>query len=322
MSKMISYARLILLFFILAIAAPAEARPLEDGELRIDLNGVEHWVRIAGAQHRTTPLVIVHGGPGGNVYTYERTVGRELEGFTTIVYYDQRGSGRSAAPDDPTDYKMPTIVADLEALRVALGVERINLLGFSFGGLVAMEYAVAHPERVERLILQSAPDGDYRRLAFVQTWGFEALATGQRRDQIRALSAQPIGSPIERMNAIWALADREAVDRFLFYNQEAAALNRQLWEASGLTNSGRMASVIFADANARQTPLVDDLHRITAPTLVLVGRHDRNVGLDMERDIAARIPRSTLRVLENSAHFPEMEEPQAYTAAVRDFLRR
>jgi proline iminopeptidase len=315
-------ARLLALLVFVGFVSPAHAARLHDGERRIVLNGVEHWVRIAGAKAGTTPLIIVHGGPGGNVYTYERTIGPQLERFTTVVYYDQRGSGRSAAPANPSDYTMPTIVADLDSLRVALGAERINLLGFSFGGLIAMEYAVRHPERVDRLILQSAPDGDYRRLAAIQTWGFEALATGKRREQIRALAAQPVGSPMQRMNAVWALADREAVDRFLFHNQNAATLNRRLWEQSGLSNSGRMAAVVFADENARATPLVDELNRITARTLVLVGRHDRNVGLDIERDLADRIPNATLSILENSAHFPEMEEPHAYAATVRAFLKR
>jgi len=273
-----------------------------------------------GAQHRTTPLVIVHGGPGGNVYTYEHTIGPALEAFTTIVYYDQRGSGRSAAPADPADYRMPAVVADIEALRAALGAERINLLGFSFGGLIAAEYAVAHPGRVERLVLQSAPDGDWRRLAAVQTWGFETLATGERLARIRALSAQPIGSPMERMNAVWNLADRDSVDRFLFHRPEAAALYRRLWEQSGLTNTGLMAAAMFAEGNARATPLADDLHRISARTLVLVGRYDRNVGLDMERDLAARIAGVRLLIMENSAHFPEMEEPEPYAAALRAFL--
>jgi proline iminopeptidase len=315
-------ARIMALLLSVSFISPAHAARLHDGERRIVLNGVEHWVRIAGAGVGTTPLVIVHGGPGGNVYTYERTIGPQLERFTTVVYYDQRGSGRSAAPLKPSDYTMPTIVADLDSLRVALGAERINLLGFSFGGLIAMEYAVRHPERVDRLILQSAPDGDYRRLAAIQTWGFEALATGKRRDQIRALAAQSVGSPLQSMNAVWALADREAVDRFLFHNAKAAELNRRLWEQSGLSNTGRMAAVVFADENARATPLVDELYRITARTLVLVGRHDRNVGLDMERDLADRIPNASFLILENSAHFPEIEEPHAYAAAVRAFLKQ
>jgi proline iminopeptidase len=313
---------LLALFVAFGFLSSAHAAPLQDGERRIVLNGVEHWVRIAGTRAGTTPLIIVHGGPGGNVFTFERTIGPQLERFTTVVYYDQRGSGRSAAPSNPADYKLPTIVADLEALRATLGAEHVNLLGFSFGGLIALEYAVRYPARVDRLILQSAPDGDYRRLATIQTWGFEALATGERREQIRALAAQPVQSPMQRINAVWALADRAGVDRFLFHNQSAAALNRKLWEQSGLSNSGRMAAVVFADENARATPLVDELNRITARTLVLVGRHDRNVGLDMERDLADRIPSATLLIFDNSAHFPDMEEPDAYAAAVRGFLKR
>lgn len=322
MTKFASLLRHITFALFLILAGAAHAATLRDGERRIVLNGVEHWVRVAGAKQGTIPLVIIHGGPGGNVYTFERTIGPALERFTTVAYYDQRGSGRSSAPFDKADYRMPTLVSDLEALRAALGTERMNVLGFSFGALIAMEYAIAHPGRVEHLILQSAPDGDYRRLAAVQTWGFQAVSADERREQIRALASKPITSPMERMNALWNLADQETVDRFLFHKPEAAALNRKLWQESGLTNTGLMAAAIFADENSRAMPLVDELHRVKADTLILVGEYDRNVGIDMERDLASRFARARLVILKDSAHFPDIEHPVAYADAVREQLGR
>ncbi len=103
----------------------------------------------------TAPLVIIHGGPGGHVYNFERTIGPQLEAFTTVIYYEQRGCGRSDQPLDPYTYSIEMLVSDLDELRQALGLDRINLLGFSFGGELALEYALAHPEHVERLIVQS-----------------------------------------------------------------------------------------------------------------------------------------------------------------------
>jgi proline iminopeptidase len=300
------------LFGTVAQAAPA------NGEGRAVLNAVEHWYRVAGAEHGGTPLVIVHGGPGGSVYTFEHTVGPALERFTTVVYYDQRGSGRSAAPADPGAYGMDLVVSDLEELRRRLGVEKISLLGFSFGGEIVLEYALAHPGHVDRLVLQSTSVGDNRRLALFQAYGFRSLLSPDKRAELDALAAQPLASPVERMNGIWNLADGPTVDRFLFHKPEAAALNRKLWKESGAKNTGLMAKVMFA--RSRPTPLMDDLPKIKAPALVLVGLYDRNVGVDLERDVAAAIPGAELVVLPDSAHFPDIEEPDAYVAAVRRFL--
>ncbi len=140
---------------------------LTDGENKIEVNGVAHWMRIARAEHATIPLVIVHGGPGGHVYNFERTIGPQLEAFTTVIYYEQRGCGRSDQPLDPYTYSIDMLVSDLDELRQALGLERINLLGFAFGGELALEYALVYPEYVERLIVQSPSTGPLRRRAWL-----------------------------------------------------------------------------------------------------------------------------------------------------------
>ena len=114
-----------------AQTARAAGSALTDGAAHVPLNGVDHWYRIAGAANRSTPLIIVHGGPGGNAYVYERLQGPWLEKRRTVVYYDQRGGGRSGAPRDPADYAMTTLVADLDALIRRLGVAQVDLLGFS-----------------------------------------------------------------------------------------------------------------------------------------------------------------------------------------------
>ena len=113
---------------------------LRNGEGQVELNDITHWYRIAGAEHATTPLVIIHGGPGGNVYNFERTMGPKLETFATIIYYAQRGCGRSVPPQDPNAYSIPLLVSDLEMLRQKLGLVKMIPLGFSFGGELALEY--------------------------------------------------------------------------------------------------------------------------------------------------------------------------------------
>jgi proline iminopeptidase len=130
---------------------------LSDGEHIITAGGIAHWVRVAGAANGGLPLVLLHGGPGGNAYSIERSVGERLAEISTVVFYDQRGCGRSERPTDSGTYSIRRLVADLEELRSSLGIDRIVPWGGSFGCQVAAEYAVAHPDWVDRLVLHAPP---------------------------------------------------------------------------------------------------------------------------------------------------------------------
>jgi proline iminopeptidase len=299
--------------------ASADSPRLKDGESHVSLNGIRHWYRIAGVERGTVPLIIVHGGPGGHVYNFERTIGPALEKFTTVVYYEQRGSGRSMAPASKEDYSIPLLVSDLEALRQELGVPRISLLGFSFGSELALEYALAHRESVGRLILQAPPMGPPERQDLIQLYGFESISTGELEKDIRAILREPLSAE-ERLAKVWSRVDSATVDRFLFEDPEVARRNREMWKRSGLVNTGDMARALAAHRNPE--PLALRVRGLGVPALVLVGLHDRNVGVDPARDLARVMPRARLVLFEHSAHFPDMEEPGKYAAAVREFLAR
>jgi proline iminopeptidase len=303
------------------VAAPAAQTPrasrLTDGEAHVELNGIRHWYRVAAAERGTVPLVIVHGGPGGNVWNFERTIGPELERFSTVVYYEQRGSGRSSPPASKDDYSLPLLVSDLDALRRHLGVERLSLLGFSFGSELALEYALAHPEAVEKLLLQAPSVGPAERQDVIQLHGFESVTTGELNATVRAILREP-GTPAERLEKVWGRVDTATVDRFLFEDAEVARRNRAMWKESGLRNTGDMHRALLR--NRDPEPLSLRARAVTAPVLVLVGLHDRNVGVDPARDLVRVLPRARLVLFERSAHFPDMEEPGKYASAVREFL--
>jgi len=298
---------------------------LINGEGRVEVNGVAHWYKIAGAEHATTPLIILHGGPGGHVYNFEHTIGPQLERFTTVIYYEQRGCGRSDQPPDPYTYSIEMLVADLDELRQALGLDRINLLGFSFGGELALEYALAHPDRVERLIVQAPTLGRRvgaaglwdERTACVQLYGFQQVAYGEVARVVRDIlnTNDPLTT---RLDQVWQNVDTETVDRFLFHNHPAAKLNRRLWSESGLINTGYMLAALTQQT--ADVPLLDRLAALPVPALVMVGLYDRNTGVEACRDVTTRLPAARLSVFEHSAHFPDMEEPDRYAALVRAFL--
>jgi proline iminopeptidase len=293
---------------------------LHNGEGRIAVNGILHWYRVAGAQHGGVPLIVIHGGPGGNNYTFEHTIGPRLEAFAMIVYYEQRGSGRSEKPANPAAYSIALLVSDLDTLREELGIERAVLLGYSFGGQLALEYSLAHPERVTGLILEDAAlDLFDERTATTQLAGFRIVSRGELQRRIREIASEPITSR-DKIHKVWDLVDADTVDRLLFHNASVARLNREMWRASHLENTGDMMRALRAQPS-RQPALLDALPRIRIPTLVIVGLYDHNVGVDCDRDIAAAIPGARLVVFSRSGHFPDMEEPAKFAASVADFLR-
>lgn len=275
--------------------------PLADGERLLPLGGVRQWVRVQGAAHGGVPLVVVHGGPGGHHYVFERTAGPLLARERMVVYHEQRGCGRSEAPADPGDYRVPVLLADLDALLDALGGPAVDLLGYSFGGGLVLAYARSRPGRVRRVVAQAPVlDLNDARLVAGQLAGFARVASPAARPRVEeALAAD--APPAERLRRVWAVADRDTVDAFLFEDARHAARNRAWWQESGLVNTGLLHEAV------RHAPLLDeaDLAHVPAEALVLLGRHDRNV---------------PLAVIEGAAHFPDVEAPEEYARTVLGFL--
>lgn len=242
---------------------------LQDGVHYLEINGIFHWCKVAGITHNTVPLIIVHGGPGGNHYVFERTLGLRLEGNMTVVYYEQRGCGRSEAPQDDGAYSINTLVEDLEELRKQLNVEKVNLLGYSFDGQLCLEYALKYLKKVAKMVLQAPLLDDFNDMYTVQIEGFLQITKGEMKEQISKISKSKI--PLkERYHQVWNIVDTENVDRLLFKNEEFAKLNRSLWEQSKLSNTGKLSKVIFETKSP--LPLIERIKDLEIDTCVLVGR--------------------------------------------------
>jgi proline iminopeptidase len=293
---------------------------LTDGELMLEVNGVRHWVRVAGAIYGTMPLVVIHGGPGGIIYTLEHTIGPRLESFCTVVYYEQRGSGRSEAAQDKDLYTIPQLIADLEALRLALSLGRINLLGFSFGAELALEFAAAYPNAINRVIASSPGSIFGSRVEAVQLNNFENVARDEMLEQVRGVRDLLISTG-NQLDRIWQIVDAPTVDRLLFQDADVAKRTRVIWKEfdQGFTVSTDMGEHLeWVNRSSRHA--FDVLPRVQAPTLVTCGLFDRNSGVDINRDVAALIPNSRFVLFEHSAHFPEIEEPERFESVIKTFL--
>jgi proline iminopeptidase len=274
-------------------------------ERYVPVDGAELYVRQIGAGH---PVVVLHGGPDFD-HSYLVPELDQVADSCRLIYYDQRGRGRSAAGVHPEDVTIESEVDDLDQVRRSLQLGRIAVLGHSWGGVPAMEYATRHSERVSHLILMNTAPAS----------GHDA---GRFRERLRA--NRPPGD-VERMQTIAATVSYLAGDlaaeanyyRIHFRGSfpQSAQLEELLrrLRANFTPDTVRLARAI-EDRMYEQTWSSDDydlipkLRALDAPTLVLHGGRDF-VPLDIPVHIAQAIPGSRLVVLPGCGHFSYAERP-------------
>jgi proline iminopeptidase len=160
---------------------------IPDSTSYVEVNGVRLFVRTVGAG---APLIIVHGGPGmSHDYLAPQLVDL-LASEYRLVFYDQRASGRSSGVEDTAGLTMGQFVEDLEGLRLALGLEQLDLLGHSFGGLLAMYYAAEYPQAINKLLLvDSSPASWQLNFPYFRQTIAERQTEMDREEMARLLSA-------------------------------------------------------------------------------------------------------------------------------------
>lgn len=280
------------------------------------------------------PVLFLHGGPGYNSYSFRMTAGQALDSQYPMVYLDERGSGESERPWRG-DYTLPTMVQDIEGLRRQLGVQHMIVAGHSFGGTLALEYAQRYPEHVARLILvDAAVDLPGAMEVWVRTLRNQfpdAYAAALHSEAGKALQRVPPGDTCALARAQFAFTragtatlpnPQTFYDREQFHNMAAKAEQSRLDAKSGLRNTGEAASALLGPKSDFICYQVKHPERLRMPTLIIVGAHDRAVGVVPQRELAARLPDAKLVILGDSAHFTYEEQPKAFLQAVNAFLGR
>ncbi len=284
-----------------------ETPPVQEG-LR-PINGTALYVKRMGAGE---PIVIVHGGPvleHGYLLPHLAPLADSHE----LIFYDQRLSGRSAPSVDSSSVRLATYVDDIDALRQTLGLDRMHLLGHSWGGLLAMHYALRYQPNLESLMLVSSMP------ASVDRWQEEERQiAGQltRRDSLERDSIMATEQFIERAPA----AIRELL-LFSFkqqFHDRSKIRELELYVPPDYTDRARQFGYLREDLSSFD--LYDELASISVPTLVLYGAAEAAVASGI-MDLAERIPNSKLVIVGDAGHFPFVEQPERFLRAVRDFLR-
>jgi pimeloyl-ACP methyl ester carboxylesterase len=247
---------------------------------------------------RGEPLVLVPGF-GTGLWIWYRQVPALAERFRTITF-DPRGVARSEGRDEP--FAMEQFAGDVAALLKELGIERVHVLGASFGGFVAQEFALAYPESTRSLVLcctsfggaGHVPPAPETLAAIASTKGLNTQER-VRENLLLAFSPRFCAEQPEEVERVIQLRAENDVPEFAYLRQLQAA--------------------VAFDASARAGS-------IRAPTLVITGDEDRIVPRENSANLAAAIPGATLRVVEGGSHVFFIEQPKALNRAVVEFVER
>lgn len=287
----------------------------------VDANGVMLYYKSLG---QGAPLVILHGGPGAS-HDYFLPYLLPLARHTRLIFVDERGSGRSQKLEDVKSYTVDNMVEDVEAMRQALGLGKISLLGHSYGGALAQAYALKYQAHLSHLILAS-------------TWSStkamnETLARMKQhmapelRDRIDRLEAQGLFGhgkdyeknryPQEYMIAAWG----EGYFPYVYHHHPDANydptvqsyawdLYREMWGEHG---------EFIIDGNLQSVEYTNQLSSIKVPTLLLVGENDE-CEPSLSKAMQNKIAGSKLVILPSSGHMTFVDQTGMFLKAVGEFV--
>jgi 2-succinyl-6-hydroxy-2,4-cyclohexadiene-1-carboxylate synthase len=263
------------------------------------------WLHVArslsGSGSRAEPPVVLLHGFTGSGETWG-PLAATLHGYATIAV-DLAGHGRSDAPADPARYALTRFADDLHRLLDTLGVERAALLGYSMGARAALQFALAHPERLSALLLESASPG----LASPEERAARVAADAALAD---AIEREGVESFVDRWERLPLWASQGALPASV---RAALRAQRLTNRATGLANSLRGAGA------GAVPPLLGRLHALRMPTLLVAGALDEKY-VEYARAMAGVLPDATVEIVAGAGHAVHLERPEALAAAVRRFL--
>jgi pimeloyl-ACP methyl ester carboxylesterase len=245
------------------------------------LNGIDLYYEDHG---QGIPVLLTHGY-SATAAMWEPQIG-PLSPHCRLILWDMRGHGRTASPEDQSAYSETATVADMAALLDHLGVQKAVIGGLSLGGYMSLAFNLAHPDRVQALLLCDTGPG-YRRDEPREEWNKTAIARAERFES----------------------GGLEALGR----SSEVSASARHHRSAAGLAKSARGMLTQHSPA------VIESLERITVPTLIIVGENDKAY-LNGTEYMEKKIPGARRVVLPDAGHGANLDQPEQFNQAVLSFL--
>ena len=294
------------------------AIPAPTQELRVAVPGGEIHVRVDGRLgDARPPLLLVHGGPGGCHASLIPAVA--LAGDRAIIFYDQLDGGRSDRPADPANWTLPRFVAEIAAIRAALGIERLHLLGHSWGATIALDYAAARPAGLESLVLMGP-------LIATSAWLADAAVLRARLPAAIQATLTACEGPNPPPPAACAAANDAFYARYWRLRPVAPAV--LAYEATmprhpptGIYEAMWGATEFRATGTLKDLDATAQLARLACPTLFLIGDQDE-VLPETARRFTAMTPRGVLAILPDAAHRLQSDRPDLFLGQLDAWLRR
>ncbi len=278
---------------------------------RLAVPGGEIWYRVTGTGSGT-PVILLHGGPGFNSF-YLKPL-EALGDDRLVVRYDQLGSGKSDAVTDTSLFTIPHFVAELDALRTHLGLDRVHLYGHSWGTILAVEYYRAHPDRVASLVLGSAaldiPEWNRHARELITTLPDSMQRAIEIREAEQNYEAPDYQAALNEFYSRYVFLRPNAADLDSTFATFSPAIYGYMWGPSEFSGIGTLK-----DYNA-----LPFLPSITVPVLYTVGEVDE-ANPETIRHHASLTPGARVVVIPDAAHITAWDNPTADIQAVRTFLR-
>jgi L-proline amide hydrolase len=288
-------------------------------EGRIPFREYETWYRVVGEREEQgkLPLLCLHGGPGAT-HDYLEPLEGVAETGRRVVFYDQLGCGKSDLPNDPSLYTVALFVDEVGVVRRELGLDHVHLFGNSWGGMLAMEYALTQPPGLASMVLASSP-------ASIPQWVEETA-------KLRAQLPPDVQATLQRHEDAGTTDDPEYGEACaVFYRRHVCRADPwpdcvlrsfDFIEKHGLvyrTMNG--PSEFHCIGTLRDWSVVDRLGEIDFPTLVVTGEHDEATPA-INRTVSEGIPRAESVIYPDASHMAHVEDPAGYIRLLDDFMSR
>lgn len=293
--------------------------------MKANIRGTEIYFDVAGSQFRPNKngileekpvLFLIHGGPGGN-HIHFKFDSILLERDAQLVFIDQRGCGMSKKTN-PSEYTLENNIEDIEALRLYLGLEKICLLGVSYGGMVAQGYAIKYPKQIEKLILAvTAPS-----YHFID-------------DAKRYLSEVGTEAQIDICNkTLWVGNFRTKKDIVAYFNEMDSLYLFTKKKRRKLVVKDKNRKIIDIEPLRRDVinqgfstflktfNFIPELKRIKCPTLILAGKEDWICRPQHSHIMAKNIKNAKLKIFSKCGHSITYDAKSKYLKSVSDFLKK
>lgn len=282
----------------------------------VPVDGYRVWYRIVGggSDHEGFPLLVLHGGPGVP-HDYLENLEALASETRRVVFYDQLGCGNSDHPDDPSLCRVSRFADELATVRRELGLDQVHILGQSWGGMLAIEYALRQPEGLVSLILANT-------LSSMPMWIAEA-------NRLRAELPPEVNATLLRHEEAGTTDDLAYQDAMnVFYARHVCRVipmpefvQRAFDKTGFVYNYMNGPSEFHVIGVIKDWDRTDRLSEIHVPTLIISGRYDESTPL-INEVLHRGIVGSEWVLLENSSHLAHVEEPELYMQTVQVFLNR